>query len=499
MSEVTLSVEQPFGTFMAGALSAADTPSREASPTSAQNAAGPTADPTVTETTTETVTPLSGDLRKALASASDLGPSSTTRAVTRAQATLLIGATPATTVSTPAKRTGANSKKSIPGINVSTFEHFGLVPPPASGKESAAALGLRTAQNFIKLADIVGTLDGRFERLERHVENAETEQWVHAATRSLDTRPGADDAGPRDVATAPNSPRASDNGSLANVDEVEVLGERLEELDKQVADMAVKAAEHVARFEGLEDRIDDAERRVDQVAPRSFSLIKMSNAVAAQFTTVQADRDALYKAIRTLSADQAKINRQHAKNTTNLEDTVRALEATVARLELEPKAPLPHFHHPTRRVHSRSRSPDDAIAKRPRATPAAEDAPFVVMGPVKIQGSLTPLETFKFYMDAVLPSYVLPEQKCFEVTLDPMQVGHLRIKMISAPDARALALAWTKVGHGTIRTVLNGDDAAAGAHTQMADTPSSSVSGYRPREASNGNANGNYRRSSSRR
>ncbi|KAJ7236818.1 hypothetical protein C8J57DRAFT_1728160 [Mycena rebaudengoi] len=82
---------------------------------------------------------------------------------------------------------------------------------------------------------------------------------------------------------------------------------------------------------------------------------------------------------------------------------------------------------------------EEDTADIPRA--AFEATAFVTMGPVKMAGGSIPGEIFQCYMDAMLPNYALPELGNYDVILDPIQFGFLRIQTILPADACALALA----------------------------------------------------------
>ncbi|KAJ6558793.1 hypothetical protein DFH09DRAFT_1365035 [Mycena vulgaris] len=76
---------------------------------------------------------------------------------------------------------------------------------------------------------------------------------------------------------------------------------------------------------------------------------------------------------------------------------------------------------------------------------------------------------------ADVPTYTLPESTDFDVILDPFKAGHLRIRMVFAAEARALAVAWAKGGNPTVHMVASGDAAATGSNTRETST---APSGY---------------------
>ncbi|KAJ6558796.1 hypothetical protein DFH09DRAFT_1083892 [Mycena vulgaris] len=243
------------------------------------------------------------------------------------------------------------------------------------------------------LADIVGGIDGRLELLQRVVINRETEEDLRSAG---------------DTATAPNSPRASDAGSVDSIDPAEALGEHVDALDIRVDALEVNLADHAAQLEGLDSRMDGLTGSVSRGSAQPYSLIEMSNAVGAQFKTIRADRDVLNKKLDAQATAQKKVNKEHAKITSELLETIRRLEETMARIELSPAThafiPRDRSPSPASRVHPRSLSPEQSISnyKRARSIPVIEVSPYVVMGPVIINSAMTPLETLQFYMHSAL-------------------------------------------------------------------------------------------------
>ncbi|KAJ7696993.1 hypothetical protein B0H17DRAFT_1197727 [Mycena rosella] len=454
----TLSTEQPFETFMATATTA-DSSVDTVTPTTPPDTVpeNPAAGPAATPAADAGETPLANELRKEIAQT--LGPSSATRPMTRMRSTQSVAAVD--TAATIDGTAPAAQRASERGVEVSTFEHFGLAGPP-TGKENSGPMIVRATRNLAKLADIVGTLDARFGQLETAVENIETELTIGATTRHRgETNDAAGGAPP-----APNSSAGSNNGSVATVDDTEVLSERVDLLDKHVTD----TSEHI---QGIQNRVDDLEGRINQAAP-PFSLIRMSNAMAAQFKTITSDRDTLKAEIEFQADAQLKINKKNAQLIAQLQATINVLETTVARLELAPTPPLLPSSHSrsaaTGRVRSRSRSLDDSISSKRARSAAVDDMPFVIMGPVKMYAQLTPLQILQLHMDDALPKYILPAH--FDVTLDPVQINHLRIRMDVQAETRALASAWGKTGNTEITMKLGGGDTFVGTHGTAA-------SGYR--------------------
>ncbi|KAJ7687041.1 hypothetical protein B0H17DRAFT_1203886 [Mycena rosella] len=414
----TLSTEQPFETFMATATTA-DSSVDTVTPTTPPDTVpeNPAAGPAATPAADAGETPLANELRKEIAQT--LGPSSATRPMTRMRSTQSVAAVD--TAATIDGTAPAAQRASEHGVEVSTFEHFGLAGPP-TGKENSGPMIVRATRNLAKLADIVGTLDARFGQLETAVENIETELTIGATARH---RGETNDAA-GGVPPAPNSSAGSNNGSVATVDDTEVLSERVDLLDKHVTD----TSEHI---QGIQNRVDDLEG----------------------LQTITSDRDTLKAEIEFQADAQLKINKKNAQLIAQLQATINVLEATVA---------------PTGRVRSRSRSLDDSISSKRARSAAVDDMPFVIMGPVKMYAQLTPLQILQLHMDDALPKYILPAH--FDVTLDPVQINHLRIRMDVQAETRALASAWGKTGNTEITMKLGGGDTFVGTHGTAA-------SGYR--------------------
>ncbi|KAJ7247077.1 hypothetical protein C8J57DRAFT_1523288 [Mycena rebaudengoi] len=88
-------------------------------------------------------------------------------------------------------------------------------------------------------------------------------------------------------------------------------------------------------------------------------------------------------------------------------------------------------------------------------------------------------------VDATLTHYALPDSGNYDVILDPIQFGFLRIRTILPGDVRALARAWLKGANTAIKMV---DHDTGNVPTVDAG---GSASGYRARRANwNGSGNG---------
>ncbi|KAJ7812767.1 hypothetical protein B0H13DRAFT_1925939 [Mycena leptocephala] len=92
---------------------------------------------------------------------------------------------------------------------------------------------------------------------------------------------------------------------------------------------------------------------------------------------------------------------------------------------------------------SRSRSPEESVSsKRVMLAPPLPTKPFIVMGPVEMPGTASPLEVLKFHVHAWLPANIISALRC-----------HRR-------DIRALRNAWVQTDNSAIKMVANGLDEA---------------------------------------
>ncbi|KAJ7143983.1 hypothetical protein C8R44DRAFT_973746 [Mycena epipterygia] len=146
---------------------------------------------------------------------------------------------------------------------------------------------------------------------------------------------------------------------------MELLSERLNDLEKRVVDMEERIADHSGRLEGLDSRVDDLEEAAAQLAAlvplfpigcvRRVSSILLASAPSRSLT--RTNHHERTPNIEDPAAAQKKINKTHAKNAAKLQTTIRALEETIARIELTPTKPLvahgcPHSAAPSRRIPS---------------------------------------------------------------------------------------------------------------------------------------------------
>ncbi|KAJ7183913.1 hypothetical protein C8R46DRAFT_1309172, partial [Mycena filopes] len=120
-----------------------------------------------------------------------------------------------------------------------------------------------------------------------------------------------------------------------------------------------------------------------------------------------------------------------------------------ARSSFPPPPPPLRSRSPSSRVHSRSRSPGDSVSAPKRLRGSAAKS-YIVMGPIQIPVSATPIDVFRFHMTSTLATYRLPADDAFSVTMDPLQANHLRISTTQAAEARALAKAWARTENNAV-------------------------------------------------
>ncbi|KAJ7605102.1 hypothetical protein B0H17DRAFT_1222027 [Mycena rosella] len=161
---------------------------------------------------------LSKDLRTTLDSKH--GPPSTARTITRS------ATAPALVPDTQNDQAGGDSPPSPPGRKfVKTFEFYNLAPAvvKAKGKsETVTEKATRIESNFIKLADIVGGVDGRLAKLERAHDNLATESKLRALVRSS-REDGRGTAAKDDEQTSPGDDHATKRFRTAPSPEREVV------------------------------------------------------------------------------------------------------------------------------------------------------------------------------------------------------------------------------------------------------------------------------------
>jgi hypothetical protein len=255
-----------------------------------------------------------------------------------------------------------------------------------------------------------------------------------------------------------------------------------EDLDQKLDDAFDTLAVHTRTLDDLQGRVPRS--------PPPFSVGQLSDAMKQQFATITNDRDKLAARIESSTSKQLKINKAHDDDVHRLQDEVRALKATITRLELAPPAPLSlnthpasvSQHHPYRsvsrsptpRVHSRSRSPSEnrRDAKRSRHTWSV-----IEMGPIKslMASQLQPVALFDLHLETAIPKYVRPED--YEVRREG---DYLLVRLPSAGDARALIKAWTahKVdGYSEIRVSWQRDGNRNAAASGSAPRASSGQNG----------------------
>ncbi|KAJ6460290.1 hypothetical protein C8R45DRAFT_1180455 [Mycena sanguinolenta] len=319
----SLSTSQPFDAFLEEHPTDKNADSGQVPPTAQSGEPPAGLDSTVLATDT---TPLSNDLKKTL------GPSSATRSITRT------ATAPAAITHTPANL--------IPARVVNTFEHYQLAPPPVfekGKKETTGHMTARNENNLALLADIVGTIDTRVEKLSRQISNLETETRLRDAVRkSQSKKPG--DVFPPALRTStappsPISPSSPHTSSVSGFDHEEQLFSRLEDVEQKVDKALDMCYARERATEQLEKQV---------AAP--FTVSQLSDAMKKQFRTITHDRDTLAERIDSDRARQAKINDNHEATVAALQEDIRKLQATIARLELAqghpPLAPRSSEHIP---------------------------------------------------------------------------------------------------------------------------------------------------------
>ncbi|KAF7341493.1 hypothetical protein MVEN_01886700 [Mycena venus] len=383
-------------------------------------------------------TPLSDDLKKSL------GPSSGTRSVARTSKA------PAVVPYSPASL--------VPTRVVDTFEHYKLTPPPIlekPKKETAANMTICTEHNLALLADIVGVVDTRVEKLSRRVDNLGTETQLRDAVRNSRTKASGQEDAPLSIVpgastepASPASPASSHPSSVDGFDPDDQFFARLEDVEHKADDALDMSHAHERALKDLESRVE---------AP--FTLAQLSDAMKKQFTSITQDRDILARRIESDRTDQAKINRVHEATVAGLQDDIRKLQATIARLELSaahaplaPRSSEPsHFHtrSPPRQVsplprrrYSRSRSPGEphGDSKRSRSSvEARSELVEIVMGPISLALSLPSRELFELHLRTALPNHPSLGQ------CDVHRSGeYLHIRGLPSGEAHALTRAWDK-------------------------------------------------------
>ncbi|KAK7013985.1 hypothetical protein R3P38DRAFT_2545769 [Favolaschia claudopus] len=386
-------------------------------------------------------TPLAEGLRN------DLGPSSSTRSVTR-------------TLSAKSLATGPEQTKD----SVTSFQYFQLVAAP-TGRDTQGNMISRNGRNIASLADIIKTIDGRIRQLEQNMNNLETRLNVRSQRP-----PSPDDR---------RSRRDSDsNGSVDSLSSTDVLREQIEDVEEQLGHLGHSITDHGARMDDLVSRtqiLDDLESRTrvleTRVAPAEspeFSILEMTTALEQQFHIVRGKHEDLRSMVRSHDEAISKAGKRNEQVYADIQTAIRRLESSVARLQLTPStAPPPAGSR------SRARSPPPLPSLTRRASSPeiftkakrfrAEET-YVLMGPIASSNSLPPLEILRVYLGANLPTYALPNTSSVHVTWDSYRTDYLRIVM-NASEVRALKTTWdTKsINQGSIRMSAHGLDEASGS------------------------------------
>ncbi|KAJ6495228.1 hypothetical protein C8R45DRAFT_1212081 [Mycena sanguinolenta] len=201
----------------------------------------------------------------------------------------------------------------------------------------------------------------------------------------------------------------------------------------------------LAHIEDVEQKAEDA---LDMSHVLDQGLKDLGRRVEAPFTIAQLS--ALAQRIDSDKTEQSKINCAHDATVAALQDDIRQLQATVARLEIRTRAPLtprasdPRTHSPTRRVsplprhlRSRSRSPAEPRADFKRSRPELAESR---MGPISMHLSMASRDSFHTYLDSPNPG------------------NYIIVEWVSMENARALARAWnahTVAGYKDIKMEIH--------------------------------------------
>ncbi|KAJ6491062.1 hypothetical protein C8R45DRAFT_1138095 [Mycena sanguinolenta] len=194
----------------------------------------------------------------------------------------------------------------------------------------------------------------------------------------------------------------------------------------------------------LNQGLKDLGRHVE--AP--FTIAQLSGAKKEQFMAITQDRDTLAQRIDSDKTEQLKINRAHDATVVALQDDIRQLQATIARLEITTRAPLaprasdpPRTRSPSRRVsplprclRSRSRSPTEPHADFKRSCPELAE---IRMGPIPMHLSMGSRDSFHTYLDTALP--ICPPLGQYEVHRSG---NYIIVEGVLMENACTLARTW---------------------------------------------------------
>ncbi|KAJ7939431.1 hypothetical protein B0H13DRAFT_2300704 [Mycena leptocephala] len=255
-----------------------------------------------------------------------------------------------------------------------------------------------------------------------------------SATRSLtrtSTAPAALMTTPKDM--APNGTVNTFEWPLAPSIILLCLGTidtRVEKLSRTVTNFIteteLRAAAHTRTLDDLQGRVPRS--------PPPFSIGQLSDAMKQQLGTITNDRDKLAARIESSTSKQLKINKAHDDDLNRLHEEVRALKATITRLELAPPAPL------SLDTHSTSVSQHPLTAPFPAPPPSARS--FTLTIPLR-----------KSPRCQALPPHIGRDRDGSHQIRDGITVAaehyevrregdYLLVRLPSAADARALIKAW---------------------------------------------------------
>ncbi|KAJ7166621.1 hypothetical protein C8R46DRAFT_1219029 [Mycena filopes] len=378
-----------------------------------------------------------------------MGPASTNRTIARAL-TLPEGAfartdypviAPAATAPGAASDHSSESRSPSPG-QPTTFAHFGMLSysHPDNKLETSAPMAKRATQNIEIIADVV-----------RATETAVADLTLDLGKLTVELRLGEHASAPAHQSHSP--PPTHD--SVA--DDVDELFHRSKELRRADFDLAARitALENsdlearITTLEGtasmsLATGVDaDLTARVSALEDRAvpsdaLTTTALSTAIARRFGEITSDRDQLDRTIRTHFEDQLKVNATLRLENKDLRKTLKLIQDTLVRLELEGgTAPR---HAPRERITStsvvRSHSPTPDLPSKRQKGPVPEA--YITVGPIAAS-PLPPLELFESIISA-LPTFLFT--KPFQVVLDPVHPYHLRVAFNSAQDMTSLLAKW---------------------------------------------------------
>ncbi|KAF8186210.1 hypothetical protein K438DRAFT_1836202 [Mycena galopus ATCC 62051] len=223
----------------------------------------------------------------------------------------------------------------------------------------------------------------------------------------------------------------------------------IQELFYRVRDLGTADKDLILRVASLEHRTPVA---------GDLTAATLSRALATLFADITSDRDVLNRKISRYADQLAALEARHQLELESVQNSLRAVEATIARLELglaprlrmrsrsprralstsnvnQPLHRLPRPRSPIpRALRARSPAPEMPAAKRARNSPS-----FITVGPFAAS-NLSPTELFKSLLSRNIPTFTFTEG--YTVELDRQYSFHLRVTLFSAADMDALLYMW---------------------------------------------------------